>query len=214
MRMQLKCIMQWMMYADSETFLCVSTPISTACSSVHVCVYVYGCAFVRVSVCMVLMYVFTISGIHNRYLKCTIFIRVCVDARTHGHSDTCSYMNTFVHISLCVFMYEMIVLKSASSSPSVQSISPSVHIHALCTRAHAHGRIHACVHENMYIYRPVERENTHTHTHTLTHSHQHTDNVYASLSDIYSQQISEYIHTTNIFLVCMVLEHATCASVL
>jgi hypothetical protein len=57
-----------------------------------------------------------------------------------------------VHISLCVSLYEMILLKSASGSPSV-------HIHALFIRTRAHGHIHACIHENMYTYRPDEREN-------------------------------------------------------
>jgi len=56
-----------------------------------------------------------------------------------------------VHISIRVYPYQRIVFQSLT-------ISPSVHIHALCTRAYAQGRMHTCIHENMYIYRPDERE--------------------------------------------------------
>jgi hypothetical protein len=67
-----------------------------------------------------------------------------------------------VHISLCVYLYERIVLKSVSGSPSV-------HIHAIFIRTHAHGHIHACIHENMYKFMCVYSRYMHSNVIHITY---------------------------------------------
>ena len=93
-----------------------------------------------------------------------------------------------VHISIRVYPYERIVFQSLS-------ISPSVHIHALCTRAYT--RKVACIHENMYLYRPDDRERE------LRHEYPHP-------SEVYMREYS-HKHTLHIFRHTHMYTHAlTC----
>jgi len=63
-----------------------------------------------------------------------------------------------VHISIRVYPYERIVFQAVSICAS--------------TRTHAQGRIHACIHENMYLYRPDDRERE------LRHEYPHPSEVF------------------------------------
>ena len=63
-----------------------------------------------------------------------------------------------VHISIRVYPYERIVFQSVS-------ISPSVLVHALCTRARSHSCMHACMKTCTYTDLMIERELRHEYPH-------------------------------------------------
>ena len=87
------------------------------------------------------------SGLESIVAK---LLSLGADAALVDSVRACSYMNTCMYISLYVF----IRMKGSCSN-----LYPSLHLHAHTRKV---AFMHACMHENMYLYRPDDRERAQT----------------------------------------------------